>query len=361
MYYYRKHKTRHEKPFGCTFDKCYKTFGSKADWKRHENWQHFLLQSWRCSLASEEYAGRECASLYYRQELFVRHLTDDHGLEESDSRVGDFLTKNRIGRNGQGQFWCGFCRKILPLTQRGLEAWNERFDHIDMKHFKRGQRIDDWVPADGHLTKKEIREEERKKREAEEQTAVESVEGSISDGESEGEDSPSHEDGAVQSAVKAENSTNPRKRKFSPDPLSSEDAGAGTDQQQSEERETVKGRKLTPPSMDEHRSDDNNDDHDHNHDSRPTPHSTDRQHTSSTTRATGTTRMQGIEKEKTFQRSLFCVCKSFPFPSPFPFLRIDSLTKYDMQCQCHNGPCHVVLMTSCVACEHMFCENCILG
>ncbi|KKA18393.1 hypothetical protein T310_7656 [Rasamsonia emersonii CBS 393.64] len=349
----KKHKTRHERPFGCTFNMCYKTFGSKADWKRHENSQHFHLQSWRCSLPSKKYAGVECASLYYRQELFIRHLTDHHGVKEGDAMM-DFLTKNRIGRNGQNQFWCGFCRKILPLTSKGLDAWNERFDHIDMEHFKRGQRIDDWLPAEGHLTKKEIREEERKKREAEKHTATseatptaESVEGS--DGESEGGDSPevslaSHQDGAAQrgpvSAVEAGNdSANPRKRKFSSDPLSPEDwhgisnksAGAETDQQQqSGEREMVKRRKLEPPSLNEHPSDDDDHDrdHSHSHQSRTTSHSTDGRQTA----AMANNRMRSLEKN--FQPRVYC-------------------------CNCNRGPWNLVLMTSCLECEHAFCQYCI--
>jgi len=68
----------------------------------------------------------------------------------SDDSIKEELKSTRIGRNGQGQFWCGFCVKIIALEKKGLEAWDERFNHVDDKHFKRGQPISDWVPIDGH-------------------------------------------------------------------------------------------------------------------------------------------------------------------------------------------------------------------
>lgn len=56
--------------------------------------------------------------------------------------------KHRIGRNGQNGFWCGFCRQIVTLVAKGLEAWDERFDHIDTQHFSKGMSIDHWFPLD---------------------------------------------------------------------------------------------------------------------------------------------------------------------------------------------------------------------
>lgn len=65
------------------------------------------------------------------------------------------LQTRKIGRNGQGQFWCGFCQALVRVGSEGLDAWQERFDHIDFQHFARGQRIDDWLPPKGMLTKGE--------------------------------------------------------------------------------------------------------------------------------------------------------------------------------------------------------------
>ncbi|PGH18480.1 hypothetical protein AJ80_04450 [Polytolypa hystricis UAMH7299] len=151
-----KHLKRHDRPYGCTVTNCDKRFGSKNDWKRHENSQHFQLQSWCCEEPEVDLSGnpslqhpdRPCARLFYRRELFGTHLRRDHGITNG-SKIKQALRKNRIGRNGQFQFWCGFCRKLISLTKQGIDAWDERFDHIDEEHFKKGQRIDDWMPPVG--------------------------------------------------------------------------------------------------------------------------------------------------------------------------------------------------------------------
>jgi hypothetical protein len=52
----------------------------------------------------------------------------------------------RIGRSGHTRYWCGFCRKILPVTGRhGQAAWDERFTHIDDQHYKNHEHIDNWL------------------------------------------------------------------------------------------------------------------------------------------------------------------------------------------------------------------------
>jgi len=75
-----------------------------------------------------------------------------HQIDE-DKVITSKLDECRIGRNCQTRFWCGFCRKLIDLKKRGLDAWTERFDHID-DHFmgRKGlevQRIRDWVNVDG--------------------------------------------------------------------------------------------------------------------------------------------------------------------------------------------------------------------
>ncbi|KAE8390703.1 hypothetical protein BDV23DRAFT_154699 [Aspergillus alliaceus] len=177
----KKHKKRHERPYGCTFEKCNKTFGSKADWKRHENSQHFHLQSWRCTLPDAQ-GGLPCARLYYHQELYVQHLKKHHHVE--DDEVQASLSKNSIGRNGQSQFWCGFCRDIIPLKSQGLAAWNERFNHIDTEHFKNGERIGDWLLPSGHLTKSLECDERKERAEANADADAEPIADEISDDDS---------------------------------------------------------------------------------------------------------------------------------------------------------------------------------
>ena len=39
----------------------------------------------------------------------------------------------------------------MTLTTRGLEAWDERFDHIDRQHFNKDQTIDQWYPLNKDL------------------------------------------------------------------------------------------------------------------------------------------------------------------------------------------------------------------
>ncbi|CAD6444423.1 5937cd55-9aab-4e35-9a5a-ab4f32212113 [Sclerotinia trifoliorum] len=153
----KKHMKRHERPYGCTFLTCNKTFGSKNDWKRHENSQHFQLESWRCDKEKPE--GGACAKVSYRRQTFQDHLKKEHGMLDQDA-VRIKVEACRIGRNCQSRFWCGFCESLIDLQRKGLHAWTERFDHID-DHFmgRRGtqkQGIQDWIPVDGDKPKGDV-------------------------------------------------------------------------------------------------------------------------------------------------------------------------------------------------------------
>lgn len=153
----KKHMKRHERPYGCTFLTCNKDFGSKNDWKRHENSQHFHLETWRCD--SERPEGGACAKVCYRRQTFQDHLKKEHQISENEE-VKKKLDSCRIGRNCQARFWCGFCKKLVDLKKKGLDAWTERFDHID-NHFmgKAGfpkQGIQDWIPVDSDKPKGDV-------------------------------------------------------------------------------------------------------------------------------------------------------------------------------------------------------------
>lgn len=140
---------RHERPYGCTFVTCTKTFGSKNDWKRHENSQHFQLETWRCDVERPE--GGACAKVCYRKQTFQDHLSKEHQISDEET-VKSKVEVCRIGRNCQARFWCGFCIKLVELKKKGLDAWAERFDHIDNhfmgRHNLPKQGIQDWVPVD---------------------------------------------------------------------------------------------------------------------------------------------------------------------------------------------------------------------
>jgi hypothetical protein len=140
---------RHSRPYGCTFLTCNKTFGSKNDWKRHENSQHFHLETWRCD--EEKLEGGACAKVCYRRQTFQDHLKKDHSISDVDA-IKIKVEGCRIGRNCQARFWCGFCTKPIDLAKKGIEAWTERFDHIDDhfmgRHGLSKQSIQDWIPID---------------------------------------------------------------------------------------------------------------------------------------------------------------------------------------------------------------------
>ncbi|KAF8850218.1 hypothetical protein BDZ45DRAFT_679913 [Acephala macrosclerotiorum] len=151
----KKHMKRHEQPYGCTFLSCNKVFGSKNDWKRHENSQHFHLELWKCDEQRPDGEGI-CVKLCYRRQAFHDHLVKDHNISD-DNIIKSKLDNCRIGRNVQTRFWCGFCAKLIDLKKKSVEAFKERLDHID-NHFmgRMGvakMSIAEWVPVDSDKPK----------------------------------------------------------------------------------------------------------------------------------------------------------------------------------------------------------------
>ncbi|KAK1828291.1 hypothetical protein QBC39DRAFT_333424 [Podospora conica] len=135
----KKHLKRHEKPYACTQEDCDKKFGSKNDWKRHENSQHIQLEFWRCTERAE---GRSapCAKICHRRKTFSKHLTQAHGIKDEealDKRCAD----SRNGRNFESRFWCGFCQQAIEFKQHDGLALSERFDHIDAHFTGRGGNL----------------------------------------------------------------------------------------------------------------------------------------------------------------------------------------------------------------------------
>ncbi|KAK5987253.1 hypothetical protein PT974_11377 [Cladobotryum mycophilum] len=127
----KKHKKRHEKPYGCTFKQCGKYFGSKNDWKRHESSQHFMLETWTCDMDG-------CQKVRHRRETFKNHLHRDHRMENDPKLVDKKLEKCRMGRHCDPRFWCGFCDKIIEIKEAGINSWTRRCDHIDNHLFGKG-------------------------------------------------------------------------------------------------------------------------------------------------------------------------------------------------------------------------------
>ncbi|KAG9252125.1 uncharacterized protein F5Z01DRAFT_250908 [Emericellopsis atlantica] len=118
----KKHMKRHDRPYACTV--CFKRFGSKNDWKRHEGTQHEIKELWHCDLG--------CHKGFTHREALETHLHATHkDLEEAS--VEAKLANNRTGLHGKPAFWCGFCGKLLTVAP-GKKSDVERADHID-NHF----------------------------------------------------------------------------------------------------------------------------------------------------------------------------------------------------------------------------------
>jgi hypothetical protein len=149
----KKHMKRHTKPYGCTYPKCHKRFGAKSDWKRHENSQHFQMETFRCQRLDPMH-GKPCGELFQRVGLFTQHLGSEHKVAK-DFDISDEVKACLIGKNYQRQFWCGFCQVIVKLKERRNAAWDERFDHIDAHFNKEKQGIEQWLCVETRKTKGE--------------------------------------------------------------------------------------------------------------------------------------------------------------------------------------------------------------
>jgi hypothetical protein len=149
-----------ERRYGCTLGQCLKKCETQRKWERHEN-KHYIGGGWRCSLPAEGHD--QCARLFEKDEAFIRHLVSVHDVVEGSDTMKDCLLKNRIGRQAQSTFWCGFCGEILPLTEKGIAAYRERHVHIG-GHYNEGKRIDDWLMESGHRTKGVLPDQVKRKR-----------------------------------------------------------------------------------------------------------------------------------------------------------------------------------------------------
>lgn len=142
---FSKHNKRHTRPYGCTYTSCPRRFGSKNDWKRHENNMHWQIEAWKCAeprdnklsgphptkivdlarlrAKAQNKTRHQCGQVFYRREQFQAHLEGDHKLKGDDGEyVREQCRTRRIGRNGQKGFWCGFCQTVVELKKRGLEV-----------------------------------------------------------------------------------------------------------------------------------------------------------------------------------------------------------------------------------------------
>lgn len=136
----RKHNKRHEKPYGCTWYQCNRTFGSKNDWKRHETNQHGQIETWHCP--------HDCRKVFNSRESFNIHLQKHHKITDS-ALLERNLEESRQGSHCTNSFWCGFCNKLQTTTPSdSVNVSNQRFDHIDDhfmgRHGWKKLRIEEW-------------------------------------------------------------------------------------------------------------------------------------------------------------------------------------------------------------------------
>jgi hypothetical protein len=147
--------------YGCTFSKCFQQFKEKSDWRKHEMLQHSQRECWQCTFCllsrscqgnraprceTEYISGQVETPLYYDRGVFIRHLRSTHSVDEV--AIALQAERRRIGRMCKSRFWCGFCREIVVLQEKGLGGSHERFNHID-QHFLHGSRIEGWSEMDG--------------------------------------------------------------------------------------------------------------------------------------------------------------------------------------------------------------------
>lgn len=126
-----KHLRRHNKPYACTFPNCSRDFGSKSDWRRHENTQHFQFVVWKCDVQTGDGV---CPKACYGRDVFERHIHEEHGISKHKDQEAA-QQRCRVDRSSSDKFWCGFCGDVVAVeAQENNEAWGERYDHIG-NHF----------------------------------------------------------------------------------------------------------------------------------------------------------------------------------------------------------------------------------
>ncbi|KAK6339905.1 hypothetical protein TWF718_009292 [Orbilia javanica] len=155
---WKKHMQRHRRPFFCTFHWQERSevqrFGSKDDWRRHEEHRHYQSEFYKCPGGPHE----SCRGAWALRSDFEKHLEERHkpivtswtsidGSINEDTKK-DFFQKHHNGTDYvEDNFWCGFCAKLIPIPpemtgRRGKEI---RVNHV-ADHFHKEQKdIRLWV------------------------------------------------------------------------------------------------------------------------------------------------------------------------------------------------------------------------
>lgn len=124
----RKHIKRHTRPYVCTFTSCDSSHGSRSDWKRHEETQHVLQESWLCTARLPD--GSKCLANFTSEHAFQSHLVVAHNVPVLQA-TSQLCEDMHLGEAGAGRFWCGFCQDIVRQDlQSGHGPTEMRMQHV---------------------------------------------------------------------------------------------------------------------------------------------------------------------------------------------------------------------------------------
>ncbi|KAF3192091.1 hypothetical protein TWF788_004279 [Orbilia oligospora] len=155
---WKKHMQRHRRPFFCTFHWQERSevqrFGSKDDWRRHEEHRHYQSEFYKCPGGPHE----SCRGAWALKSDFEKHLDEHHkaivtswtlldgGINEDTKK--DFFQRHHNGTDYvEDNFWCGFCAKLIaiPTEMTGRRGKEIRVNHV-ADHFHKEQKdIRLWV------------------------------------------------------------------------------------------------------------------------------------------------------------------------------------------------------------------------
>ncbi|KAK6352158.1 hypothetical protein TWF730_008990 [Orbilia blumenaviensis] len=154
---WKKHMQRHRRPFFCTFHWQERSevqrFGSKDDWRRHEEHRHYQSEFYKCPGGSH----KSCRSAWIGKPEFEEHLEEHHKEivtswsldgKVDDEAKRDFFQKHHNGTDYvEDNFWCGFCARLIaiPPEMTGRRGKEVRVNHV-ADHFHKEQKdIRLWV------------------------------------------------------------------------------------------------------------------------------------------------------------------------------------------------------------------------
>ena len=132
----RKHMKRHVRPYACTFPSCTSRHGSRSDWKRHEEIQHVIQESWLCTARLSD--GSKCFTNFTSESALRNHLAVAHRIPTLQI-TSQLCEGMHLGKEAVGRFWCGFCQDIVSQEpQSGYDPKEIRMQHIGDHYDKEG-------------------------------------------------------------------------------------------------------------------------------------------------------------------------------------------------------------------------------